>query len=131
MTTTEMKHVELLLAEKRAELIRTIRGAAASLTLDSPEAELIDQVQGMEGRDQMAIMLNRFSGTLEDVERSLRAISDGSYGVCPMCDEPIAPKRLAVIPWATYCVRCQERIEAEAKEVTNWNPEPTQHAYAG
>jgi DnaK suppressor protein len=112
MTTADKKTFEAALKTKRQELIRTIRGRAAELTLQTGETELIDQIQGMAGRDEAALMLSRFSATLEDVERSLRVMSSGDYGICAMCDEPIAIKRLQTIPWAEYCVRCQEEVEA-------------------
>ncbi len=111
MTTTERKRIETELEAKRDELLRTIRGSAATLTLESGNADVIDHMQETACRDQIAIMLNRFSATLEDVERALRAISEDSYGICAMCDEPIAANRLKTIPWAPYCVRCQEQIE--------------------
>ena len=34
------------------------------------------------------------------------------YGVCPECEEPISAKRLDAVPWARYCVSCQEKIAA-------------------
>ena len=71
----------------------------------------------MAGRDEIAIMLNRFSPTLENVERSLQSMSEGTYGVCALCEEPIAVKRLRAIPWAAHCVQCQEQLEV-AKEGT-------------
>jgi DnaK suppressor protein len=24
------------------------------------------------------------------------------------CEEPISPKRLEAVPWASFCIRCQE-----------------------
>lgn len=111
MTRIEENKFEAALIAKRAELIRTVRGRAAELTLEASEPELIDHVQGMNGRDEIAIMLNQFSSTLEEVERSLRAISEGSYGVCATCEEPIAAKRLQAIPWAANCICCQQQFE--------------------
>ena len=70
MTNVETKTFKAALEAKRQELIRRIRSNAAGLILQSDEAELIDQIQGMAGRDEIAIMLNSFSSTLEDVERS-------------------------------------------------------------
>ena len=61
-------------------------------------------------------MLNRFSSTLADVERSLRAIDENCYGNCIQCHRPIAVMRLQSIPWAAYCVRCQEQFEAGGAE---------------
>ena len=111
MTTAETKTFEAALRAKRQELVRTIRDSAAELTIKGCEAELIDHVQGAVGRDMTAMMLNRFSSTLEEVDRSLEAIAEGSYGVCAMCEEPIGIRRLQTLPWAAYCIRCQEQIE--------------------
>lgn len=129
MTTAETNTFGAALEEKRRELIRTIRGKAAGLVLENGEADLLDQIQGMAGRDEIAIMLNRLSATLGDVQRAFQAISDGSYGICAMCDEPISTKRLQVIPWAAHCVRCQEEFEARNKTLDHSAAVERQSAY--
>lgn len=43
---------------------------------------------------------------LQDVERALGKLDDGTYGVCDACGGPIDPDRLEAIPWATRCVGC-------------------------
>lgn len=47
---------------------------------------------------------------LREVNDALRRFTQGTYGVCQECDEPISSKRLDAVPWARYCVRCQELI---------------------
>lgn len=47
---------------------------------------------------------------LREVQDALQRIDHGSYGVCYECEEPISTKRLEAVPWARYCVTCQERI---------------------
>jgi len=42
------------------------------------------------------------------VEEALDRMDAGDYGVCLACDEPIAEKRLRALPWARYCVSCQD-----------------------
>jgi DnaK suppressor protein len=42
------------------------------------------------------------------VEEALDRLDTGDYGVCLACDEPIAEKRLRALPWARYCVTCQD-----------------------
>jgi DnaK suppressor protein len=42
------------------------------------------------------------------IEEALDRLDSGDYGICLSCDEPIPPKRLNAVPWARYCVRCQE-----------------------
>jgi RNA polymerase-binding transcription factor DksA len=32
------------------------------------------------------------------------------------CEEPISPKRLQALPWAKFCVRCQEMLGAMADQ---------------
>jgi DnaK suppressor protein len=44
-------------------------------------------------------------------ERALARISDGSYGVCESCGEPIGKARLQAFPRATLCVACKQREE--------------------
>jgi len=51
---------------------------------------------------------------LREVQGALVRIEQGTYGVCHECEEPISPKRLDAVPWAHYCVRCQERITRRA-----------------
>ncbi|MFB3776582.1 MAG: TraR/DksA family transcriptional regulator [Bryobacteraceae bacterium] len=43
------------------------------------------------------------------IDEALDRLRSGDYGTCLACGEPIPPKRLRVLPWARYCVPCQER----------------------
>ena len=44
------------------------------------------------------------------IEEALDRIQSGDYGTCLSCEEPIPAKRLQALPWARYCVTCQEEI---------------------
>ena len=46
------------------------------------------------------------------VNAAIERLNSGDYGVCASCDEPISEKRLKAIPWAKYCVTCQDRVHA-------------------
>ena len=50
---------------------------------------------------------------LRMVEEALDRLDSGDYGICLACDEPIAEKRLLALPWARYCVKCEEEMGAE------------------
>ncbi len=99
-----------VLETKRLEL-GDIRSQRAELTIGDGVHDPIDQVQNMTHRDAAVDNGRRLSRTLSSVESSLRAISYGCYGYCEECGEPIAIKRLEILPWATHCVRCQARLE--------------------
>jgi RNA polymerase-binding transcription factor DksA len=45
------------------------------------------------------------------IRAALQRIDDGSYGQCVTCGEPIAPRRLAALPYATQCIACVTRAE--------------------
>lgn len=50
---------------------------------------------------------------LRQVEEALDRMRAGDYGVCLSCEEPIPAKRLQALPWARYCVRCQDMVGTE------------------
>lgn len=47
---------------------------------------------------------------LKLIEEALDRIEAGDYGVCLGCEEPIPAKRLQALPWAKYCVTCQQSL---------------------
>jgi DnaK suppressor protein len=47
---------------------------------------------------------------LKLIEEALDRIEAGDYGVCLSCEEPIPSKRLQALPWARYCVNCQQSL---------------------
>jgi len=42
--------------------------------------------------------------TLDQIERALRRLDDGTYGTCERCGKPIPEERLRARPWATLCI---------------------------
>jgi DnaK suppressor protein len=52
------------------------------------------------------------------LSEALERIDDGTYGICRQCGQPIAAKRLAALPWAAFCVVCQEAT-AEGPHIRN------------
>jgi DnaK suppressor protein len=45
------------------------------------------------------------------IDEALARIESGEYGECQNCGEPITEKRLEAVPWARYCLRCQDLQE--------------------
>ena len=52
------------------------------------------------------------------VNQALDRLESGDYGVCLSCEEPIPAKRLRALPWARYCVPCQETAVEETERET-------------
>lgn len=47
--------------------------------------------------------------SLDEVDRALDRLNDGTFGVCVVCGNPIPDARLRVRPWADRCVTCAAR----------------------
>jgi DnaK suppressor protein len=101
--------------EAKAEEVRRSMSAqkaaqvVARLDVPSDEGDLSQQ------HHEEWIFLNRNTidmKLLREVSDALHRIDHDHYGICLECDEPISVKRLEAVPWARYCVTCQERIAA-------------------
>ena len=55
---------------------------------------------------------------LRQVNAAIERINTGEYGICASCEETISEKRLKAIPWAKYCVSCQDRIQSRGYDDT-------------
>jgi DnaK suppressor protein len=109
--THQIDSLKAELEKKRTELVRSIRSRSSQLTVCEGEHELVDRMQSMSSRDEAVTFLDTLTRTLGEVDAALVALKEGWYGICVECDEPIAPKRLQTIPWASHCIRCQEALE--------------------
>lgn len=51
--------------------------------------------------------------TLRDVDKALKRLDDGVYGICKYCDKPIDEKRLLARPTSSACVSCKKTLTDE------------------
>jgi RNA polymerase-binding transcription factor DksA len=56
-------------------------------------------------RSQAAALREAAQRRLAEIDAALDRVARGTYGVCAVCGEPIAPARLAARPFATRCIR--------------------------
>ena len=75
--------------------------------------EQIETAQLAGLREFAARALEHETGKLMQIGAALNRIHSGDFGTCLECEEPISPKRLAAVPWAAYCLHCQELREAQ------------------
>ena len=99
-----------LLIAKRAEIVGKSRRREDIYIVRSNEQ--IETVQLAGELEFVVRNLERESRMLTQVDSALQRIDDGEFGTCLECEEPISPKRLAAVPWAAYCLQCQELHDA-------------------
>jgi len=114
MTTIELNNFKKILQQKQDELERIVRNRDA-ITIEK-SADALDEVQHASERELAIRNLDRESNLLRNVRSALRRIDDGTFGVCLHCEEDISPKRLAAVPWAPFCIQCQEQADRNAEE---------------
>lgn len=100
---------ERLLAEKSL-LIDKLKGNDLSID-DSETPDPVDLAVRNYSKNVMLAVSENESRQLTLVDEALMRIDDNEYGICQNCEKPIHPKRLAAIPWARYCIDCQELVE--------------------
>jgi DnaK suppressor protein len=62
-------------------------------------------------REQEITLANNILERINQVERALERLDEGSYGWCERCGDPIPVERLAAFPSATLCVKCKQLEE--------------------
>ncbi len=110
MTKTAIKEIKEKLLAERQLLIEKLKGSDLSID-DSETPDPVDlAVRNYSKNVQLAVSENE-SKQLTLIDEALMRIEDEEYGPCQNCEKDINPKRLAAIPWARYCLDCQELLE--------------------
>lgn len=78
----------------------------AETVMDDADLSVIDLSE-----DISLKQLSTHRDILKKIERALRKLDEGTYGICEMCGDEIPEERLKILPFAIYCRDCQEKIE--------------------
>lgn len=99
------------LENRRSELRDRIAQGRRADTPISPDKALgrLTRQDALQQQQMSAELMRRHEQELVRVEKALRAMDEGTYGLCQRCGEPIATARLNAMPHATACVGCAER----------------------
>lgn len=114
MTLNEIQRFRKTLTARVAELERITR-QRDGITIER-SADLTEEVQLASERALAVGNLDRDCSQLRNARAALGRIQDGSFGLCQRCDEDIHPKRLAAVPWAAFCIECQEAADRNYEE---------------
>ena len=118
LTKAQFGHYKQMLQSKAVELRKNMSTPAAA-TIVARREEPVDVADLSTQSHEEWIFLNRNSldmSLLRQIKHALIRIEDQSYGVCQECGISISAKRLEAVPWANYCVICQD-----LHSHTNWD----------
>jgi len=105
---TVKNNYRTLLLKKRGELLASTKSQPAALALSVRSPDEVEVAVRTLEQDVTAVTANLRSQLLKEVDRALARCAGGTYGVCEGCGEEINSNRLRAIPWARYCLICQE-----------------------
>ena len=95
---------------KRAAILSALR-----LERGQSNERVAEEDQGTIAHEQfVSTRLNHLDyAQLRLIDEALDRLESGDYGVCLKCEEDIPDKRLMALPWAKYCIPCQETVHVE------------------
>ena len=112
-----MKAIKEMLLKKREELVLDIRRRSKASTESAVQdiGDILDSVSEERTRELDLILTDREKRKLAQIDDAIDRIEENTYGLCEECDIKIPRARLKVLPFAKYCVECQEKNEREEK----------------
>jgi len=73
--------------------------------------DLADKASTSYTKEFLYSLSNSERNILQQVEEAISRLGGGEFGICEECEEPIQKKRLDAVPWARYCLNCQEAAD--------------------
>lgn len=100
---------EDIIKEAREEIKKFQSGEKKQLVeavMDEGDMSVVDLAEDISLRQ-----LSAHRETLIKIDTALIKLREGTYGICEECGDEINEKRLNILPFAIYCVDCQEKRE--------------------
>ena len=107
------------LQNQRNEILNMYRQdlRAGQESADDGTEDIVDRANNAYNRELMFSLSDTERTTLLQIENALGRMDEGSYGRCANCGQNINILRLEAVPWARFCIDCQELAEKGLLEV--------------
>ena len=117
MSTPDPSSLEELLTTERTRTLERIEALNHDRDgiIESSTSTGVDDEHDPEGatiafeRSQIESLIDQSRRHLSELDRALRQLEAGAYGICESCGVPIAAERLAARPTASTCITCASR----------------------
>lgn len=94
-----LQHIRDVLTKEHEERTKAVR-----TPLPHGGADAVDIANDEVDHSTMLAEISLEAAELAEVEAALERIRTGTYGICEVTGQPIAPERLRAIPWTRRCV---------------------------
>ncbi len=111
LTAPQREEIKALLLARRDELNAQMVQNEENLV--PPSADVGAVLQLHEAREVNQALTNLDAADLGRIDLALKALADGSYGLCDECGCNIPFERLKIEPQTQHCVACKSRWEEQ------------------
>ena len=109
LSETQREHFKQVLETRISELDHALAVAEHEARAgEDKHADLADQAASEYERQALVHKAATVRQMVKNLTQALERIRQGTFGECIECGSDIELKRLEAIPWARYCVKCQE-----------------------
>ena len=123
---SELKEIEQQLRDALVEAEQELE------QLDEQVREFGETLESAEGADnhpgddsdrvseqeRLLTIRGQLSARRDDIVHALQKVDDGVFGACERCGNQIPSGRLEALPFARYCVDCQEIVDRDGAAAT-------------
>ena len=110
MSELNLDEIKDRLIAERENLLNKLKENDLSID-DSETPDPVDLAVRNYSKNVMLAVSENDSRQIILINEALERLEDEEYGSCQNCEKEINPKRLDAIPWARYCLNCQELVE--------------------
>lgn len=113
----DKKHLEKYrkkLAEKRHEIIKEFQNNVnyrRESVADDGTQDIADKANMAYNKEFIFSLTDAERDLLQLIDDALSRLDENEFGSCVSCGNEIKSARLEAVPWARYCLNCQELQE--------------------
>jgi RNA polymerase-binding protein DksA len=110
MDAKEMEEFkDLLLAEKTKILKANLNNEEEKIGVEE-SGDIADIASKLYETEFFLQLADHDKETLEQIDRALEKIEEGTYGICEGTGNPIEKERLKAIPWTPYSIEYAQKL---------------------
>jgi RNA polymerase-binding transcription factor DksA len=103
-SSTEPGELREVLGAQREQLSEQLHDLGVEGEAGIVDDNFADTAQVSAEQGEQQALAAQLRDQLDDVERALARLDDGTYGTCEICGQPIGEARLEVMPATRFCI---------------------------
>lgn len=128
LTNNELSNLKNDLFTLKRQALKTEEGTKQDRNIKDASGELsmydnhpADMGTALFEREKDRTLNEQAESNIHKIDAALKAMQDGTYGYCGVCNKPIAYERLEAVPYTTLCIEHAEESEQSLETDTAFN----------